>query len=277
MAVSYTHLDVYKRQYYNWMSGKTSYDEFLTEVQQNETINTDWFDILTRDAYSQTHNLSMSGGSEKVCYYASFGISDDNGVAKTSYSDRYSITVSYTHLDVYKRQNLDFSQSGQIGGFSWRIDPQIGSVFNQLVDKLKSSKNQRTLEDDDDERLSYTDYLNGTIPIAGHPINGFYSYKFKGLDPTDGRPMFYGTEEENKEAYGKLTKEQLYKTVMEYSGCRQPFLQGGISSTMQWRRVVFSFNLSYSFGAKTRLIKLYSEASETGGTMACLLYTSRCV
>ena len=164
--------------------------------------------------------------------------------------------------------NLDFSQSGQIGGFSWRIDPQIGSVFNQLVDKLKSSKNQRTLEDDDYERLSYTDYLNGTIPIAGHPINGFYSYKFKGLDPTDGRPMFYGTEEENKEAYGKLTKEQLYKTVMEYSGCRQPFLQGGISSTMQWRRVVFSFNLSYSFGAKTRLIKLYSEASETGGTMA---------
>lgn len=91
------------------------------------------------------------------------------------------------------------------------------------MDKLKSSKNQRTLEDDDYERLSYTDYLNGTIPIAGHPINGFYSYKFKGLDPTDGRPMFYGTEEENKEAYGKLTKEQLYKTVMEYSGCRNLF------------------------------------------------------
>ena len=81
----------YEGAYYNWMSGKTSYDEFLTEVRQNETINTDWFDILTRDAYSQTHNLSMSGGSEKVCYYASFGISDDNGVAKTSYSDRYSI------------------------------------------------------------------------------------------------------------------------------------------------------------------------------------------
>ena len=84
----------YEGAYYNWMSGKTSYDEFLTEVRQNETINTDWFDILTRDAYSQTHNLSMSGGSEKVCYYASFGISDDNGVAKTSYSDRYSIMLN---------------------------------------------------------------------------------------------------------------------------------------------------------------------------------------
>lgn len=167
--------------------------------------------------------------------------------------------------------NLDLSQSGQIGGFSWRIDPQISSVFNQLVDKLKSKgNNRRTLEEQDYERLSYTDYLNGSIPIAGKPINAFYSYKFKGLDPKDGRPMFYDIEEEHKEEYGKMNKEDMYKAVMEYSGCRQPFLQGGLSSTMQWRRIVFSFNLSYSFGGKIRLLQMYPNVGldNNSGTLA---------
>ena len=84
----------YEGAYYNWMTGGITYDEFLAEVTRNETVNTDWFDILTRDAYSHTHTLSMSGGSERVTYYASFGISDEDGVAKTSYSNRYSLMLN---------------------------------------------------------------------------------------------------------------------------------------------------------------------------------------
>ena len=163
--------------------------------------------------------------------------------------------------------NLDFSQSGEIRGFSWRIDPQIGSVFNQLLGKL-FKEDDRVLEDADYEALSYTDYLNGSVPIKGRALNSFYSYKFKGLDPNDGRPMFYDVEEEHRGEYGQMTKDQLYQTVMEYSGCRQPFLQGGISSTMQWRNIVFSFNLAYSFGAKVRMLQLYSNVNEGSGTMA---------
>ena len=85
------------------MTGRTTYEEFLAEVQRNETVNTDWFDILTRDAYSHTHTLSMSGGSDKVTYYASFGISDEDGVARTSYSNRYSLMLN---LDMTFTENL---------------------------------------------------------------------------------------------------------------------------------------------------------------------------
>ena len=84
----------YEGAYYNWMSGNLNYDEFLAEVQRYETVNTDWFDILTRDAYSHTHTLSFSGGSDRVTYYASLGVSLDNGVTKTSYSDRYSFLLN---------------------------------------------------------------------------------------------------------------------------------------------------------------------------------------
>lgn len=84
----------YEGAYYSWMSGKLNYSQFLTEVQHYERVNTDWFDILTRDAYSQTHTLSFSGGSDKLRYYTSFSLSDDNGVTKTSYSDRYSVMLN---------------------------------------------------------------------------------------------------------------------------------------------------------------------------------------
>ena len=93
----------YEGAYYSWMTGRTTYEEFLAEVQRNETVNTDWFDILTRDAYSHTHTLSMSGGSDKVTYYASFGISDEDGVARTSYSNRYSLMLN---LDMTFTENL---------------------------------------------------------------------------------------------------------------------------------------------------------------------------
>ena len=70
----------------------------------------------------------------------------------------------------------------------WRINPNFGSVFNQLVDKIKSK--DKVLQDE----IRYGDYLDGRVQVAGRPVNTFYSYKFKGLDPKDGRPTFYGTD-----------------------------------------------------------------------------------
>jgi hypothetical protein len=35
--------------------------EFSQYLQRLETVNTDWFDLLTRNSISQSHNLSLSG------------------------------------------------------------------------------------------------------------------------------------------------------------------------------------------------------------------------
>ena len=46
-----------------------SESEFLEQMERLETTNTDWFDVLTRNSFSHSHNLSISGGGEKVKYY----------------------------------------------------------------------------------------------------------------------------------------------------------------------------------------------------------------
>ena len=56
-----------------------SESEFLEQMERLETTNTDWFDVLTRNSFSHSHNLSISGGSKKVTYNASFGYSSNHG------------------------------------------------------------------------------------------------------------------------------------------------------------------------------------------------------
>lgn len=69
----------YEGALYRYYSGLTDYNGFLDEVKRYETINTDWFDILTRDSYSHDHTLSVSGGADKFRYYASIGYNYDEG------------------------------------------------------------------------------------------------------------------------------------------------------------------------------------------------------
>ncbi len=54
-------------------------DQLNTMANQLEELNTDWFKILFRNAYTQTHNLSVSGGTEKTNYYISLNYNGEEG------------------------------------------------------------------------------------------------------------------------------------------------------------------------------------------------------
>ena len=64
--------------------------EFEREVRYYELMNTDWFDILFRNATTQNHNISLNGGSERVRYYSSMSYNDSPGIAKGSESNRFT-------------------------------------------------------------------------------------------------------------------------------------------------------------------------------------------
>ena len=147
-------------------------------------------------------------------------------------------------------------------GFVWRFDPQIGQVVNNLISRAIDN-NDRTAED----KVTYSDYLNGTVQLENKPLNTFYSYRFKGLSSVDGTPIFYGTEDENKdelyEKYSNMTDEEVWETVLVESGTRVPTLQGGFSNYFGWRQFGLSMNFTYSFGNKVRLLKMCDDNNIT--------------
>ena len=77
-----------------YLQEKISYDEFNAGVKKLEVVNTDWFDILFENPFSYSNNISISGGSDKTTYYASFGITNNNGTAKGNDSKSYQGSVN---------------------------------------------------------------------------------------------------------------------------------------------------------------------------------------
>ena len=188
---------------------------------------------------------------------------------------------------------LDFRSAGNVRGFHWSIDPQLGSVLNQLLNKRKVKDNP--LQD----TPTYDKYLKGSVLIVGRPVNTFYSYRFAGLSERDGRPMFYNTgsmvdsaegfyvdanglplfdiNDETKknavdlrEKYRDMDREEVFMEVMEHSGTRVPTIQGGISNTFSYKGVTLSFNLAYSLGSKVRLLQMYPNVNGINGSIAPL-------
>ncbi len=160
--------------------------------------------------------------------------------------------------------------SGERRGFRWRFDPNFGSVFNQLFDKL--TPKDRTQYDE----VTIGDYLNGYAFVVGRPINTFYSFKFRGLDPESGAPQFWGTEQTYEEIdangnvetkywrdmYKNMYKEDIWmQRILTHSGGREPFIQGGISNTFEYNNFIMTINMAYSLGSKIRKFKMYASGS----------------
>ena len=69
-------------------------DEFSAYLQRLETENTDWFALLTRNSVSQSHNLSVSGGAEKLTYNASVGYQSNKGMEIGNENDQLTTRLS---------------------------------------------------------------------------------------------------------------------------------------------------------------------------------------
>ena len=90
-----------------------SRSEFNAAVDEMIDRNTDWFDLLFRNAVTQNHTLSLSGGNESTTYYSSVGASISEGTARQELSKRYTATLkvnSWISPKVY----LGFQLNGSI-------------------------------------------------------------------------------------------------------------------------------------------------------------------
>ena len=60
----------------------------------SKVTNTDWTDYVTQTALSHEHTLAVSGGTDKMNAYASFGYLSNKGTQKGQWYDRYTGKVS---------------------------------------------------------------------------------------------------------------------------------------------------------------------------------------
>ena len=94
-------------------------------IHRLERTNTDWFDILTRNSFSHNHNLSVSGGSEKVIYNVSLGYSDQSGIEINNDAQNLSGRVNLG-IRLHPKVHVDLSLVGSINktwGYAANVSP----------------------------------------------------------------------------------------------------------------------------------------------------------
>lgn len=223
------------------------YNEFTASANGNPNPNLKWektnsynigleasfFDSrLQMEAsvyFKRTKDAFMSKTISTVNGYSSYTVNRGN-----ISNDGYSVDLTVSPI-----MNRDWR---------WSVTTSFSRTFNEITSSP------------DGESYELSDFLNGTAVVKGESIGTFYSYRYLGLSPVDGGPMFDDWEDHYEDLIG-LSKYDTYTRVLKATGSREPTMQGGLSTTLRWKNLRFSAMFSYSLGASTRLFGMYGSAS----------------
>jgi len=125
-------------------------EEFSEGAKQLERNNTDWFKILFRNAFSHNHNVSISGGSNRATYRASFGYLDNYNTAKGNEQEQYTANINVT-ANLWENISITTSLAGSVQKTKGYIktDPfEYASTVNRAIAAYTPDGNRFYYEDE---------------------------------------------------------------------------------------------------------------------------------
>jgi TonB-linked SusC/RagA family outer membrane protein len=135
---------------------KTYDDAYFEQLKNGELPDTDWYGLVMRNtAPQQQHNISVSGGSEKIDYYVNFGYTDQGSFFQSNSSN-------------YNRYNLRSNINAQITN---RL--KAGVKLNMIMDET----NRQNIATSEIFKMLWRSrpndplYANDTAPYYYHPDN----------------------------------------------------------------------------------------------------------
>ncbi len=183
-------------------------------------VNSSYYYKLTKDAFM---NRTVSSVNGRESYVINSGEIRNWG---------YSVDVSLAPIST--------------DDFRWTLSTSFSQIFNEM----------NTVPGAEEYELSA--FLSGNALTKGHAVGTFYSYKFLGLNPVDGGPMFDTMQERKEELIGK-SKYDVFTTILTPSGQRDPKMQGGINNSFRYKSFRLNLSFNYSLGSKVRLFRLYED------------------
>lgn len=244
----------YEYLYNKFIAKELTRAEFDREVTVLENTNTDWLGRFTQNQLSQTHNLSISGGSESTTYRASLSYATNKGQVVGNSRDNYGINVGITtwplkdviSLDLTVRANVvDTEGFNGINGFTYaretvRSVPDVDEngdphfYVTTANDFLYNQENEMANRSNTNRNTSTGATLAINFNLAkGLKLNinsGF------GLASVDGEA--YSAEESNyitairKYEYGTMSP-----STSEYKNSELPFggqLSKSLNNSLNW-------------------------------------------
>ncbi len=80
----------YEGMYNMFLQGRLSEDDFIKQYRFLETVNTDWFDLITRPSINQNASVSATGGNRTVSYVVSASYANQQAAERGNGNERYT-------------------------------------------------------------------------------------------------------------------------------------------------------------------------------------------
>ncbi|MCB0596734.1 MAG: TonB-dependent receptor [Lewinellaceae bacterium] len=77
-----------------------------------QNADTDWQNEVLQSAFGQNHNLSLMGGGESFGYRASIGYLNQDGILRTSNTERTNFSLNYNHNMLDNSLKVNFNLKG---------------------------------------------------------------------------------------------------------------------------------------------------------------------
>jgi TonB-linked SusC/RagA family outer membrane protein len=185
--------------------------------------NRDYYKELYRSsAFSQEHNVSLSGGNDKVTFYTSLGALDQNGLmvfnqdaynrysatGKISYEVNKRVNLAYNHRfvrDTYNRPSaMTDGLFKSIGRQCWPVLPMYdgnGNLFEWKAVELRDGGNDRATTDN-----SYQQMVLTVEPVKHWKIFADASYSVMNYNRHwDNFPLYHYDVDNNPYVYSQAS------------------------------------------------------------------------
>lgn len=197
---------------------------------------------------------SLNGGIEFSILQRRLMVSADIYYKKTKDAFMVKNISRVNGMNAYTMNSGEIINKGY--NVSLTVSPVRTDKVRWMLSTSISKSHNRIQSRPSTDEFNLENFLNGTVIAKGEAVNTFYSYKFLGLSPINGGPLFDDYGECPERLYGK-SKHDVFTTVLAASGSREPKMSGGINNTVNFFNFRLNVNLAYSLGAKTRLFKMY--------------------
>lgn len=147
---------------------KDAQDAYIASLK---SVDTNWYDLLFRNSFSQGHHLSLSGGSGKSTYYVALGLNDEDGMLIHNDYRRYNVNAKMTLTPTdWARIDVGMEAARQESKMPYsNVDPFYYAYFSNPYEKAYNSDGSYAA----DNTWFTLGYYNGRSAEQVLPKNGF--------------------------------------------------------------------------------------------------------
>lgn len=147
---------------------KDAQDAYIASLR---SVDTNWYDLLFRNSFSQGHHLSLSGGSGKSTYYVALGLNDEDGMLIHNDYRRYNVNAKMTLTPTdWARIDVGMEAARQESKMPYsNVDPFYYAYFSNPYEKAYNSDGSYAA----DNTWFTLGYYNGRGAEQVMPKNGF--------------------------------------------------------------------------------------------------------